>query len=280
MKVISKLVVKVRASLDSDFQRAVFDGAINCLGNENDPLRVNTFATALRELVRLILRDRAPDSQIKNSDWYKPEYNENGKEVITRSQRVRYAIQAGLPTEFVQQSLGVDVTQTIKELNSLNSQFSKYTHIEEDTFNVSSSEAEQFAEDALETFVLFYETIDECKVSVQSALETYARREIEEELVHNVTHELDQLATHYWVDQVNLNDVTLEFMDSEHVTIAVGGTVDCVHQYGSDSDFDRGDGVRTSGNYPFAARYRADITNPCDLRPLGSLSVDNSSFYE
>jgi Predicted pPIWI-associating nuclease len=57
--------------------------------------------------------------------------------------------------------------------------------------------------------------------------------------------------------------------------------VDCAFQYGSDSDFERGDGVRSSGEYPFTCKYEADIKTPSDLVLLfHSLNIDNSSFYE
>jgi hypothetical protein len=267
-------------ALDTDFKKSVFDGALKSFEQSDNPLRLNNLATGLRELIRLILRDLAPDAGIKACSWYKPEVDKHGNEIITRSQRIHYAVHAGLPIAFVQDTLHVDIKKTTKDFDTLNGKFSKFAHIEEATFGIEDSAAEGFAEEALEVFSSLYETIDDCRKSTYRAMEEFATDAVEDELFSSVISELDQLATHYTVSQVNMEDLDLT-MDSETIRLAVAGTVDCNFQYGSSSDVERGDGAESSGAYPFTCKYEADIKTPADLVLVcGSLNIDNSSFYE
>jgi Predicted pPIWI-associating nuclease len=210
-------------ALDTDFKKSVFDAALKSFEQSDNPLRLNNLATGLRELIRLVLRDLAPEADIKASSWYKPEVDKHGNEIITRPQRLHYAIHAGLPVAFVQDTLHVDVKKTIKDFSALNGKFSKFTNIEEATFGVDDSEVELFAEEALEVFSSLYETIEDCRNSTYRAMEEYAKDAVEDELFSSVVSELDQLATHYTVSEVNMVDLELT-MDSEKIRLAIGGT--------------------------------------------------------
>jgi hypothetical protein len=267
-------------ALDTDFKKSVFDAALKSFEQSDNPLRLNNLATGLRELIRLVLRDLAPEAGIKACSWYKPEVDKNGNEMITRSQRIHYAVHAGLPIDFVQDTLHVDIKKTTKDFNTLNGTFSKFTHIEEATFGIDDWKADQFAEEALEIFSSLYETIEDCRASTYRAMEEYAKDAVEDELFSSVISELDQLATHYTVSQVNMEDLDLT-MDSDRIKLAIAGTVDCDFQYGSSFDVERGDGAESSGAYPFTCKYEADIKTPSDLGLVfDSLKIDNSSFYE
>jgi len=68
-----------------------------------------------------------------------PETNLLGKAIITRSQRIHYAVHAGLPIDFVQDTLHVDIKGTKKKFSGLFEQLNKFTHIEEKTFNIVSA---------------------------------------------------------------------------------------------------------------------------------------------
>lgn len=207
--------------------------------------------------------------------------DKNGNEIITRTQRIHNAVHAGLPIDFVQNTLKVDVKKTIKDFSTLNRKLSKLSHIEETTFGLGEAEAEQFANEALETFSLLYETIEDCRISIRSTVETYAKHAVLDDLTNDVQSELDQLATHYTIEQVNLEDLTIDTMDSTRLKISLTGSVECEFQYGSSSDVERGDGLITHGGYPFTCDYEADINRPTDLSLVyGTLKIDNSSFYE
>jgi len=73
----------------------------------------------LRELSRIVLHDLAPESDIKACCWYVEEKNKDGAVVFTRQQRIKYAVHAGLPEDFVENTLLVDVEETIDEFREL-----------------------------------------------------------------------------------------------------------------------------------------------------------------
>jgi hypothetical protein len=231
-------------------------------------------------LSRHILHDLAPDAEIKACPWYEPTV-ENGKEIITRAQRIHYAVHAGLPIAFVQVELKVDVVKTAKGLPALIKSFNKFTHLNEQSFDINDSDAESFAAEALEIFSQLYETIEDCRASTQSAYESYAREAISDVLYGSVHSEIDELSTHSSVSQVNVDEVTIDALDSGKVVISVSGSVDCHLQYGSDSDNENGDGAQSLVNCPFSCKYEADVRWPEKLSLFDdSLKIDNSSFYE
>ena len=115
----------------------------------DNPLRLNNFATGLREFSRIILHDLAPDADIQACHWYKEEKNKDGAVVFTRQQRIRYAVHAGLPEDFVENTLLVDVEETINEFRDLVNTLSKFTHVGPTTFNVGGADADALAKGGL-----------------------------------------------------------------------------------------------------------------------------------
>lgn len=89
------------------------------------------------------------------------------------------------------------------------------------------------------------------------------------------------LATHYNVEDVLVNALTLTFMDSASLKFSVTGSVECRLQYGSSGDVRRGDGWVINDSYPVTCDIESDVAKPLDLKILGStLIVDTESFYE
>lgn len=68
-------------------------------------------------------------------------------------------------------------------------------------------------------------------------------------------------------------------MGAKTIRFKLEGSVDCQLQYGSDGDYERGDGLRVDDNYPLSGDLVADSSDPLRLT-VQDLKVDNSSFYE
>lgn len=262
-----------------DFPRKMFAAALKSFAQSNNPLRFNNFAMNLRELSRVMLHDLSPDKDIKACCWFKQEFNDQGKPIITRAQRIRYAVQAGLPGDFVEGTLFIDVQETTKEFNRIVDQLSKFTHVTKETFDIEQDMADQSAEEAIDVFRSLLQVIDDCRTEVHTALEESAREALNYEMIANTVQELDELATHHTVDATHIEHFELTYMGSAKIEFRASGSVDCELQYGSDMDVERDDGFRTSDNFPLTCEFEADITTPLDLK-VRNLSVDNSSFYE
>jgi hypothetical protein len=261
------------------FHRQVFEAALKSFEQSDNPLRVNNFAMNLRELSRLILYDLSPEDEIEQCCWFKREFNDRGEEIITRAQRIRYAVQAGLPEDFVQARLGIDVRSVIKQHGKIVDDFSNFTHLGKTTFGVDEDTADDFADKALDMFEELLRTISDCREEVHRALEGAARAALNEEMISRTIEELDEIATHYTIDWAHIEDFELTHMGPLRIEFSASGSVDCELQYGSDSDYARGDGLRMNDNYPLNCEFEADITAPLDLK-VKKLRVDNSSFYE
>jgi len=91
--------------LVDDFSRQVLAGATRVVGDADNPIRLNLFAAAIRELFGHTLHVLAPDANVTACSWYRPEPNTTGP---TRRQRAKYATQGGLGDAFIEEA-GADV---------------------------------------------------------------------------------------------------------------------------------------------------------------------------
>lgn len=81
------------------------------------------------------------------------------------------------------------------------------------------------------------------------------------------------------VNEVIADDIRVREIGPEQVKLDVRGTVYVELNYGSKSDFRRGDGASMRDKYPFSVAMTASVK---DLKPeiAGQVRVDNSSFFE
>ena len=93
-------IKNIHSLIETDFERSLADAAFSQLEDNDNKLRLNNFAYSLRELSRHILHRLAPDDMVKSTCWFKPTDKKN-PDAITRSQRMKYAIQRGLSDEFL-----------------------------------------------------------------------------------------------------------------------------------------------------------------------------------
>src|SRR5262245_39765803 len=91
----------LRSKLIDEFSQTVLTGALRTVADEGNPIRLNLFAAAVRELFGHTLHTLAPNERVVKCSWFKPE-----AEGPTRRQRAKYATQGGLADEYVEE-LGV-----------------------------------------------------------------------------------------------------------------------------------------------------------------------------
>lgn len=137
---------QIESYLTTDFEKKLFSASVAYLENKNDPLRINSFAYSLRELIRNIFERRAPEDKVKSCSWFKAE-TDNGKP--SRKQRYIYCVQGGLDHNFVKEELGMDVLEPWKEIKETIDSLSKFTHVNNSTFDITDAECEKLSEEAL-----------------------------------------------------------------------------------------------------------------------------------
>jgi hypothetical protein len=163
-----------------------------------NPLRLNHFATTLRELSRMVLHRLAPDAEVKACGWY--------------TQRITYAVQAGLLNPFVKNTLLLDVDKMRQDLLQTITTLSKYTHVQPSVFGVTGQTLDMIVTESLEAVLAFLEMIEECREAVEHAVESHAHHALHQELIRSTIQELDELATHYAVDGAHIETVTIRLM--------------------------------------------------------------------
>lgn len=131
----------LRGWLVDDFSQHVLTGALRVVGDRENPLRLNLFAAAVRELFGHTLHTLAPDTEVTQCSWYAPEPNTNRP---TRRQRVKYATQGGLSDAFIAE-VGVDVNHLHDDAIASINELSKYTHVGPGVLVTDQSEIESTA---------------------------------------------------------------------------------------------------------------------------------------
>jgi hypothetical protein len=282
MSLVAKsLSDEVRQHFKLEIERKIFDAAVQGFDSEDNPLRLNNFAFAMRELGRIWLEHLAPKEKIRQCAWFEQNADLRGKDGVTRAQQAKYAVQGPLHDEFVRDELHIDVEKTVKEYTKLIDRLSSFGHDIEKSFNLPSADAQREAMDALDTFDRLATLISERHESLLSKAADEAKEALADELLSEVQSELDILSTHSTVAGVHLDSLTITSLDSDHILFEGDGSVHVRLQYGSDSDVARDDGAVMYDSYPLDCNFEADTERPLEISIVpGSLRIDTDSFYD
>jgi hypothetical protein len=104
---------------------------------------------------------------------------------------------------------------------------------------------------------------------------------IDNAFISDVIKEIDILANHYWVDYCCVEKILVNYIDDSQIDILILGSLEIIHQYGSDRDYISVDGTRFENSYSFAVPVIIDVKTPLDIfiNPE-DIVVDNSNFYK
>ena len=263
------------------FEQDLFKAAIANVDDENNKLRLNNFAYAMRELIRTVLERLAPDDEIVNAPWFEP--NDKDKpDKVTRTQRIKYAIQGWLSDEFITETLGIDHSENDKQLRKSIDVLSKYTHVTPLTFGMSSVDVTKCVLNVLLQMQCFLMDVAEAHAQIRNAAMECIDEEMIEEFYINTQDDLDIMATHYEVLSYVVTGITPKSKDDGKIILDVSGFVNVRHQYGSAGDMRRGDGFEMKARYPFSSQLIASYTNrEGDVHIVDkTMDIDTNSFYE
>ncbi|MCM3003660.1 hypothetical protein [Priestia koreensis] len=276
MRIKDDIVTSILSRLENDFQKDIIESSIVILKTPDIKTKFSNFATNIRELTREVFHTLAPDDEVKQCEWY-----EKGESDITRVQRMTYAIKGGLSDQFIEEELEIDFNEITSKLNKVINNLNKYTHINQKVYYRDEQEGYQMVENTLMAFNNFLLTIDDIRSLIVSSLEERLYFQVSQALANDVIQEVDILATHYLIEGEVINNITITKITSKNIFIDVQGFVEVEHQYGSDRDFTRGDGVRFDRSYPFQISLILDINDPLaiSIEP-DEIKVDNSSHFE
>ena len=267
--------------LKRGFEQDLFKAAIANVDDENNKLRLNNFAYAMRELIRTVLERLAPDDEIVNAPWFEP--NDKDKpDKVTRTQRIKYAIQGWLSDEFITETLGIDHSENDKQLRKSIDVLSKYIHVTPLTFGMSSVDVTKCVLNVLLQMQCFLMDVAEAHAQIRNAAMECIDEEMIEEFYINTQDDLDIMATHYEVLSYVVTGITPKSKDDGKIILDVSGFVNVRHQYGSAGDMRRGDGFEMKARYPFSSQLIASYKNrEGDVHIVDkTMDIDTNSFYE
>lgn len=257
---MESLIYSLKQHLATDFERDLFDAAIVNYYERNNVLRLNNFAYSIRELTRHFLKRLAPDKDVLGAPWFVSNDSDN-PEKITRAQRIRYAIQGWISDEFATDNLKLNVKEIIKNLIDNIDALSKYTHIEQNTFNVCASEADEMSFAILESALRFFMEIEEAKVKVFDTVCDSIDGEMLNQFYMETQQPLDIIATHYEVESYIVTSITQVGKDECNINMKASGMLNARLQYGSDYDVKNDDGYVSYQMFPFESSFVVSYKN-------------------
>lgn len=269
----------IRSCLIEKFEVDLFSAAVKNLEDVSDPLRLNSFASAIRELVRHVLERLAPDADVRKCSWYKNETDKpNG---VSRRQRAYYSTQGGLSDEFVKATLAIDSDDIHRDLIRAITDLNKYTHVEPASFGLAAHKVDEVVEQTLNSVIELFRLIDECRDSVLQRLSEEIDGAVVAEALSSTIIGIDELASHHSIEEVYVAKSKVTAIDEQFIYLEASGSISCVLQFGSNSDLRRGDGAEIDQSFPFICRLRCPVDDPDELQmDEDSLGVDTSSWTD
>lgn len=264
--------------LKSAMEVDAFTASLDALSSETNPLRYAFFSLGIRELVNHVIDRLAPTSSVVLCGWW--DGNNGNRTTPKRTEKMQYAIRGGLSDEFVTDELKLDLSFITDRTQQAVDELSNYVHYNESTFNVSHLTGSKLVEDTLSAVQRFFEDIEELKDMVSEALEVSLHEAISSSTIENVLVEVDILSTHYLVEGSDILDITVGSIDHQLIDVQVSGYVYIEHQYGSDGDYRRGDGVRIESSYPYVVNLQLDVNEPLEITiETDDIIINTDSFY-
>lgn len=272
-------IQKLRPHLGTDFQRQLLDAAELSISAVDNPLRLNNFSTAFRELVRHVFDHLAPDEEIKKCEWYIPE--PTSRTGVTRAHRVGFVIHGGIAPKYARDVLEIDVDSERKRVVAAIDALSKFTHVNEATFGVPAGEVDARVADACAALQNVLETAAFTRKTLVAAIE-YA---VEKEVVHAVLQEtvasVDEIASHHFIDDVSLDSLHVLRIGATEIEFVAHGTLEVELQWGSNSDIRNDLGAVGNDSFPLTLRLVSPVGAPGEVEAVeDTLVVDTSDWFE
>lgn len=248
-RVVSRL--KKRLNQISPHLVMILEGALHSYRDIKNPLRFANAATALRELLREVFEELAPDEEIKKCHWFVPD--KKARDGITRKHRTLFAVYGYIgkkpfPKEFSEEVEDL-ARQIVKQVDTL----SKFTHVTRERLATPRAQAASDILPSLQLYLQLFEAIDQAKEVFIEELSKILHDELEEIFSNELFDDLDILSTHTQPEYIEfIEKVDVESIDSKEVCFSGSGSLLCRLQYGSDGDLRRGDGIVEHESFPFS----------------------------
>lgn len=255
------------------FDQNVLRSAYSYVNNLNDPLRCNSFALVIRELIRIAIARIAPDEKVKKASWFIG-YEKEGKIGVTNAERYRFAISGYLSNELIAAHPEFNTKSEIKGLIKAIKTLSEYAHISEETYGGTDNDVQNFKNDIEDAVIDYAERLEHTQNRIQNRVWDLTQIELWHNIANNFPDELDCLSTRSIIEEVVIEEMPEMELDHPRPILTGSGFAEVELNYGSRSD------EQVSSYDSFPLEFTASI-NPDTLEvTIEKFSVDASSFYD
>ena len=263
---------------DNGFLCQVLEGVMRVARDKGNPIRGNLVASGLREVVGHVLHTLAPDKSVRCCVWFEQAVDTN---TVTRAQRAKYIMQAGLPNDFVNDILGLDVRPFVQPVLDAIKVLNKATHVRTETIIHRGQLIRGTMYDVMFGLLVLLDAAAASRNEMKRVVANVMNHAVFERLISETIQELDEISTHTVVDGHFIHTVEVIEMDATRICYVITGHVDVELQYGSDSDVRNDIGFRRDDSFPYRAAVSSDVAKPLEIHSHDiELVVDNSSFFE
>ncbi|MFQ2217779.1 hypothetical protein [Aeromonas enteropelogenes] len=264
--------------LETEFEKRLFESALRNYCSIGNPIRFNNFTFAMRELLKHVLARKAPEDKIVKCVWFRPDAKNNGHP--TRRQQLKYCMQAGLQDNLLSEEIKDDINELINQYNAHITDLNGYTHISEATYGENPQESYRKLKSVICTFNEAMKIIEQGKSEVLAYIPDRLGEYVEREITSEIPQALDELSSHTFIEEVQLDGFVVDSIDHEFIHITGSSTAYVTLNYGSNSDRKRGDGHSMNDNFPVSFKCKAKVNNPKRAFVIrDSISVSNASWY-
>jgi hypothetical protein len=275
---LADMVAALRFKVDDQFSGLAIGGALRALADIENPLRLNFFSTGMRILFEHLIDTLSPEAEVARTSWFKPE-RDDGKP--SRGQRVLFAIQGGFSDAFLKEKLNVDVSPLRKRLTAAFAELSKHVHGGEATIIRGRAEQDVVAERTTVSMGVFLDALRECREAVLKPVTDALDDAAVNTLLSDEMLEVDELATHFSVDELYVDSIIVSAIGADKITYKVTGSVEVTLQWGSNSDVRRGDSADSAQSFPFHCEFQLPLDDPWDLDEAElTYGVDVSGWHD
>lgn len=275
---LAEIVAALKLKVEDQFSGQAIDGALRALADLENPLRLNFFSTGMRILFEHLMNVFSPEAEVVKASWFKPMRDDRKPSL---GQRVSFAIHGGLSEEFVKEKLNVDLPPLRKRLTSAYGELSKHVHGNENTIIFDRGKQDVVAESTAVSMGAFLDALRECREAVLKPIAEALDSTAVDTLLSDAMLEVDELATHFSVDELYVDSIIVSTIGADTITYLVEGSVEVTLQWGSNSDLRRGDGAESSQSFPFHCEFQLSLDDPWDLDDAKlTYGVDVSRWHE
>jgi hypothetical protein len=230
----------------------------------------------MRMLFEHMMDALAPIADVARCSWYKVE-TQNGKP--SRKQRVMFAIQGGLSPTFVRKTLKIDAAPFQKRLVAAVDDLSRQVHGREVTLVVEASDQDAFIGTTIGAVTEFLVAIRDCRSAILDPIAEALDDEAVNALVSETLAEVDELATHHSIEDIDLENTQVHSIGPETITYRAIGTISVGLQWGSNADVRNGDGAELDESFPFHVDFELPLHELWDISYAETnYCVDTSSW--